>query len=121
MARFFKTIFAVLGWVCVAFAFLGLMVSLAEGMDGMDISMVIFFAVVGAGLIYAGKKNSQTDNNKESIQVNVVLSDQAGAGGEAGKSETTELKQTVCASCGARIHVGSGGTCEYCGSPAIPG
>ena len=121
MGRFFKTIFAVLGWVCVAFAFLGLMVSLAEGIDGMDISMVIFFAVVGAGLIYAGKKDSQTTSNKASIQENIVLPDQAVESGEAGKSETTELKQTVCASCGARIQVGSGGTCEYCGSPAIPG
>lgn len=123
MGKFAKILLAVFGWAGIAFAFLGLMVSLAQGMDGMDVSMIIFFAVIGAGLIYASKKVKIADSDTGSAQVKNVPPVPAGNPGETAKPESAGSKQIVCASCGARTHVGAGpeAKCEYCGSPVTKG
>ncbi len=119
MERFLNILLAVLGWICVVFALLGLMVSLSKGMDGIDVAMVLFFSIVGAGLIYASRKRNKT--GIEQVAPEMEMFNQVSnfnVTNDYGNVQTADMTQVKCDSCGANIHInaGSGGKCEYCGS-----
>ena len=63
----------ILGWICLAIVFLGLLVSLSEGFKSDDITTIIFFFLAGVGLIALGKKlknNAAVSKKYISIIVN---------------------------------------------------
>lgn len=45
----------IIGWLLVAFAALGIAVSVSEGITGEDVSMIIFFLAAGAVMIFIGR------------------------------------------------------------------
>lgn len=64
-----KTI-GILGWVSLSIAFLGLFVSISDGIKSDDISAIIFFLLAGAGLIALGKKiKNNADKSKKYISI----------------------------------------------------
>lgn len=54
-----KTI-SIFGWICLAFAFLGLFVGISEGFASDDAGMILFFGIAGLVLVAFGKYTSNS-------------------------------------------------------------
>lgn len=104
------------GWICVGIAFLGIVVSISQGFKKSDVSTIIFFLVVGALLVKAGKKTDKRLTQEYMDGLGQVINDSQ-------TNKNSDIRQVVCTNCGANIQVsaGSGGECEYCGSHVVQG
>ena len=64
-----KTI-CIFGWISLSFAFLGLLVSISEGIGSDDVTAILFFLLAGVGLISLGKKiKNNADKSKKYISI----------------------------------------------------
>lgn len=121
-----RTVLKVIGWLSIVFALLGLAVSWGEGIKKDDIGFILFFLIVGAGILFLVKRAEKKAEAESVFNPSVVkisgeqitdLLNQVAATGAAVKTAGTEVRQMVCDGCGARVTVGPQITeCEYCGS-----
>ncbi|SCY91260.1 DUF4381 domain-containing protein [Alkaliphilus peptidifermentans] len=52
-------IITIIGWISVAFAVIGLLVSISEGLGSDDVFMILFFLIAGGALIFLGRRTKQ--------------------------------------------------------------
>lgn len=115
ISKAFRTIFLVIGWLSVGFGLMGLAVSVSQGIHKDDVAFIIFFLVVGAGIVFLVKR-AEKKAEPEAVVKPVVLNINVGHDHDG----DGEVRQITCEGCGASLHVDEGvSECEYCGSHII--
>jgi len=73
-ALFSGKVVGILGWISLSLAFLGLFVSISDGMGSDDVTAILFFLLAGVGLLALGKKTT-TNADKSKKYISIIIND----------------------------------------------